>query len=547
MTDLILQVGASKLAISVVLAVGITGLTRRPGRPALAHGLWLLLLGALLVPPLVSIPLLPPEVGSSAPVVVAGFLEAQATPSASATLLGLLKEYGPSGLIWLWLLGSASVLGWTCVRALRFHRSLVGASGIASAHVQRMAARIACRLGLTSVPAVHATDAQVSPMVWWSGGRVRVLLPSALLSEMDAPELGCVLAHELAHVRRRDHLVRWLEWLACAAFWWNPVAWWARRKLRAAEELCCDALALAASDTSPQAFARSLLRAIDLVSASPRATAPVFASAAHGRERLHALEERFRMIVSDTPSPSIPTLAHRILRCGAVCVLAAGLVYCSDRETPVEPETAPGAFTTDRAVSAPDVTLSATDVDGDGDSDLVVGFSPFLDVRPRGASEPTFEDVLDGLVHDARLPGDAFRSVGPEVVRDIAAQLLPLGGQERYGRYAGVFGPDGEGSSPMVVTVDLQGLRGALGETIGLIATPDVLRDFVSVHSLEGMEMMVFEGSTIDCDGIGRVERYARLKGDRLRCTFWDGTITVDGEPLTPQAAARETPSGSRQ
>lgn len=48
MTDLVLQIGASKLAISVVLAGLASALTRRFGRPELSHALWLLLLAARL-------------------------------------------------------------------------------------------------------------------------------------------------------------------------------------------------------------------------------------------------------------------------------------------------------------------------------------------------------------------------------------------------------------------------------------------------------------------------------------------------------------------
>lgn len=545
MTDLILQVGASKLAISAVLAVGILVLTRRVGRPALAHALWLLLLGALLVPPLVSIPLFPPQASPPAVVPVAGFLEVEPTVPASSILLGWLKAYGPSGLIWLWFLGTASVLGWTLVRALRFHGSLVRASAAAPVSVQRMARRISGKLGLKTVPAIHTTDAQLSPMVWWAGGKVRVLLPSTLIAEMDAAELRCVLVHELAHIRRRDHLVRWLEWLACTAFWWNPVAWWARRKLRAAEELCCDALALASSQVSPRAYARSLLRAIDLVSDRPSATAPAFASTAHGRERLHSLEQRFKMIVSNTPSPSLPTRLRTVLRFGAVCVLAAGLVYCSDQGIPVEPETA-------SSMSATDLIVSATDLDGDGNADLYVGDPDFFvgdaaltDGRSGGDIGPSFGDILDTLFHEARLPSEAFESVRPVVVSDIATQLLPLKGQQEYRRYAGLFGPGGEESSPMMVTVDLQGLRGALAEATRPDASSNIIRDYVSVHRLEGLGTMVIEGSAIDCFGIGRDERYARLDGDDLRCRFWDGVISVDGEQVTPPAASPKTPSGS--
>ncbi|MDE2944044.1 MAG: hypothetical protein OXT63_07520 [Gemmatimonadota bacterium] len=128
MTDVILQIGASKLAISIGLAGLAWIAARRRGNPSLAHGLWLLPLAVLLVPPFVSIPVWSGGVDPAGPVAAIGFLEAQPTPSAPAILLGWLKDGGKEGLVWLWLLGTASVLGWTLLRTLRFHRSLVSAS-----------------------------------------------------------------------------------------------------------------------------------------------------------------------------------------------------------------------------------------------------------------------------------------------------------------------------------------------------------------------------------------------------------------------------------
>ena len=54
-------------------------------------------------------------------------------------------------------------------------------------------------------------------------------------------EQDAVLAHELAHLKRRDHWVRRLEAIVLGLYWWYPGAWWARRQLERAEEECCDA------------------------------------------------------------------------------------------------------------------------------------------------------------------------------------------------------------------------------------------------------------------------------------------------------------------
>ncbi|WP_419162503.1 M56 family metallopeptidase [Candidatus Palauibacter sp.] len=370
MTDLILQIGASKLVLSVGLAGVAWIVQRRLGWPSLAHGLWLLPLAALLVPPLVSIPIWAGEADPVAPVAAVGLSGADPTPLAGVILVGWLKSHGKEGLVWLWLLGTASVLGWTLVRTLRFHRSLLRASKVAPPSVQRTAQKIARNLGLGAVPTVYATPAQVSPVVWWAGGKARILLPSPLLPAMDGVELRCILAHELAHVQRRDHVVRWLEWLACAAFWWNPVAWWARRRLRASEELCCDALAVATIDGEPRMYAGALLRVIDFMSTTPAPGPLTFASTVDRCGRASQLERRLRVIMTNRRPPETPRWLCITLRCGAVCLLAGGLTYCTDQSnvTSVDPALAPPAQDSVRfrdSDGARRETTSAVVFDGD--------------------------------------------------------------------------------------------------------------------------------------------------------------------------------------
>ena len=67
----------------------------------------------------------------------------------------------------------------------------------------------------------------------------RIILPAAW--RRWAPEkLKAVLAHESAHVRRRDTLTACLSRLNTCIFWFNPLAWWLERRIAADAELACD-------------------------------------------------------------------------------------------------------------------------------------------------------------------------------------------------------------------------------------------------------------------------------------------------------------------
>jgi len=125
--------------------------------------------------------------------------------------------------------------------------------------------------------------------------------------------------------------VRPLELVITALYWWLPVAWWARRNLRVAEESSCDALVLRTLPGRSRDYAESLLKTVEFLSVREH---PVPALAV-GAAETSRLKERVVMILKrDIPAP----LSGR-LRWGLVAVaLSALFVSPSWVQSKVAPE-----------------------------------------------------------------------------------------------------------------------------------------------------------------------------------------------------------------
>ena len=85
--------------------------------------------------------------------------------------------------------------------------------------------------------------------------RARILLPPAW-KDWDAAKLQAVLAHERAHIRRRDCLIQVASHVNVCIFWFHPLAWWMERELaRLAEEACDDVAVSGTEDREEYAAA----------------------------------------------------------------------------------------------------------------------------------------------------------------------------------------------------------------------------------------------------------------------------------------------------
>lgn len=118
--------------------------------------------------------------------------------------------------------------------------------------------------------------------------RPTVLLPEDL--ETGTAQFQLVLAHELAHIRRKDCLRKLLLTVCLCLYWWNPLVWLMVRLANCDLELACDEAVLRIlGPESRKAYALTLL---DMAQRTPK-PAPLCSSFAKS-----SVEERIRAILS---------------------------------------------------------------------------------------------------------------------------------------------------------------------------------------------------------------------------------------------------------
>ncbi|MBI1903950.1 MAG: hypothetical protein HYS13_22855 [Planctomycetia bacterium] len=209
------------------------------------------------------------------------------TPPAPLWTRGLLRGC----LLAAWIVGALMVAVVQLRRILR-HAALVRRAAAAPPHLITETRRLAGALGVRPPRAVVSPRIEspfVSCLVW-----LRLVWPETLSAKCDVERLRGVLAHELAHVRRRDHLVAWLELAAGLVWWWNPVFWLVRRKLREAAETACDALALSVLPDGRRGYAEAFLE-LSTIANRPAPLAALGASSGSRR----SFERRLAMMLSE--------------------------------------------------------------------------------------------------------------------------------------------------------------------------------------------------------------------------------------------------------
>jgi beta-lactamase regulating signal transducer with metallopeptidase domain len=337
--DRLLQIALTNALAATLLALPAAGLSRLIRRPPITRALWIVVLLKLLTPPIWSVPMgqnggagilaclrgqsvwwsrhsrspsmsspqeieparrtasTPPALACSrqtrmsAPPDASG---ADAGPIGEGTIAddsGISQEIpSPTDTVnstfamprWTvlvagaWVSGSVVYLALISVSVWRVGR-LIRRSRPASPLLQARVEKLSRGLGLRHSPSVAFVDRLVPPMLCPLGTAPRIVLPERLWDRLDEDQQNTVLAHELAHLRARDHWMRMLELVAAVLYWWHPLVWWSRHELREAAEQCCDAWVVSSMPRLARSYAAAIVEAIEFISSAPTAV-PALAS-----------------------------------------------------------------------------------------------------------------------------------------------------------------------------------------------------------------------------------------------------------------------------
>lgn len=258
---------ASIRAAVAASCVGAILVLARVRSGAVRHAAWTAVLCAMLLMPV--LPQLTPQIGVpvvSAPVrleadseiappamPVRAVTKSSAVPAPAPIELHLPPAPAPRAARWPWaalaaylagvlILLARLAVGWRSARLLARTAEPV-AVPLAGVRV--------CQSGAVAAP---LTIGVLRPLV---------LLPPSWTGWPGA-KLRAVLAHEAAHVRRRDALVALAARLNRCLFWFHPFAWWLERQLAVTAEQACDEAAVRAVGQSGE-YADVLLEMAEAV------------------------------------------------------------------------------------------------------------------------------------------------------------------------------------------------------------------------------------------------------------------------------------------
>lgn len=157
-----------------------------------------------------------------------------------------LDVHSVLSLVWLSIFSGFILI--TCWQLLRFKRVLRKAFN-ATEKNYLLLQDTQHTLGISkTIPLLYSS--QISSPLTLGLIKPTIILPIDIQQKLTEKQLRLVLLHELSHIQRHDILWNWLAYGITLLHWFNPLLWFANKRMKADMEMACDANVL--SHLSPQ-------------------------------------------------------------------------------------------------------------------------------------------------------------------------------------------------------------------------------------------------------------------------------------------------------
>ena len=160
-------------------------------------------------------------------------------------------------LAWMWLAGALFMLTrfavqWNTARYLKTNLVITP-----DQKWHRLFDEIKAKMGINKGIKILQSSLVETPMVigWMSPV---VLIPTSVFTSLTTDQIRMILTHELAHIRRYDHLVNIAQGAIEIMLFFHPMTWWLSKNIRIEREYCCDDAAITVT-SKPRLFAEALI------------------------------------------------------------------------------------------------------------------------------------------------------------------------------------------------------------------------------------------------------------------------------------------------
>lgn len=165
-----------------------------------------------------------------------------------ADIKTFFSQYFPI-LVMVWILG-------VFLLALRFLGNFVYVHRLKNYRViqpesqwQQRMLELKTKIGIEKQVEIMQSALAKAPMVI-GAFKPLILLPLSTFSGISAREMECIIAHELAHIKRHDYLLNLLQKIIEILFFYHPAIWWISSMIKSERENCCDDIAISVTGDS---------------------------------------------------------------------------------------------------------------------------------------------------------------------------------------------------------------------------------------------------------------------------------------------------------